>query len=235
MPSWYIKSKCHDSILLNPLDQELLYKNIPFDNIFDEIIKNEASPGLPYANVKSRNDKLLSTEYRETIKWLVVSRLYKLANCRGWSERDYLEGNVLVLNNPYETVKKNYVDPVRVFVKNEPHTLKKIEEKKYRLISSVSLVDQVIERLLHSQINQTEIDNWEAIPSMPGIGLTTDEDFRKIAKLIKKIDNPVQTDVSGWDWSVQHWELIAEILVRIKLFKNIDTTFAAIMLNRAYL
>jgi hypothetical protein len=230
MPFWFTKSlTCYDE-----LSAELLYNNIPFDNLFDEIIKSEASPGLPYANVKSRNDKLLDTEYRETIKWLVVSRLKKLSQIDGTDE-EYLMGEINELNDPFDSVEKSYADPVRIFIKNEPHTLKKISEGKYRLISSVSLVDQVIERLLHSQINNTEIDNWEDIPSMPGIGLTTDEDFKKIAQLIKEIQKPIQTDVSGWDWSVQHWELMTEMLTRLRLFANVHPLFRSVLLSRAYL
>jgi hypothetical protein len=175
--------------------------NIPFEDLFTAIIKSDSSPGLPYANVKSRNDQLLATEYRDTIKLLVVSRMCKLSQTMHTLD-DLLHGRVDAMDDPVQTVKQSLADPVRIFVKNEPHTLAKLEAKKYRLISSVSLVDQVVERLLHSEINNTEIDNWDAIPSMPGIGLTSDFDFQKIAEIIKKIQTPLQTDVSGWDWSV---------------------------------
>jgi hypothetical protein len=50
---------------------------------------------------------------------------------------------------------------VRVFVKREPHSLKKVSEGRYRLISSVSAQDQVVERLLHSYLDEYELKHFE--------------------------------------------------------------------------
>lgn len=39
-------------------------------------------------------------------------------------------------------------DPIKVFVKQEPHKRKKLDEGRLRLISSVSLIDTIIDRIL---------------------------------------------------------------------------------------
>lgn len=39
------------------------------------------------------------------------------------------------------------VDPVRFFVKNEPHSVDKVLNRRFRLISSFSVVDSIVQRL----------------------------------------------------------------------------------------
>lgn len=118
-----------------------------------------------------------------------------------------------------ELVQEGVRDPVRIFIKVEPHKLKKMLEEKYRLISGVSLVDQLVERLLFSRQNEAEIENWTTCPSRPGIGLNDDgllvmaDHFRKELK----INSIMETDVSGWDWSVQYWEQRADAEARRRL------------------
>lgn len=111
-------------------------------------------------------------------------------------------------------------DPVRLFVKQEPHTLKKIEEKRFRLISSVSLVDQVVERLLFGFQNNREILLWRTCPSKPGMGLSAGEQAQSIYSELcaKHFMHPAaEADISGFDWSVQSWELMADLQMRIEL------------------
>ena len=117
-------------------------------------------------------------------------------------------------------VKNNLVDPVRFFVKNEPHLKEKLEAKRFRLISSVSLVDQLVERLLHSTMNNLEIEYWQRIPSKPGIGLTTDSDFARILDAFNQLRAATESDMSGYDTSVQYWEIIAEANIRLIMYKN---------------
>lgn len=201
---------------------------------------------MPYMQVAKTNKKLLESEYKEYIKDIVVDRMYKLMttpwnisydliksmeNVKKWfNEQHYDKVPNLLLYH-------NYVDVVRLFVKNEPHTTAKIESGRYRLISSVSLVDQIIERLLHSAINEMEIMKWEMIPSCPGIGLTTDRDFYKLTYKFADKSTRTQTDVSAWDWSVQYWELIADAMIRIRQYSHhIDTSMLErAILNRAFL
>lgn len=167
--------------------------------------------------VKKTNEKLLQTEYREYLKDIICDRLYRLSLLPFEVTIDLGEtlkhltaamGKGLCAETMLRFMELNCCDPVRTFVKNEPHSITKLEQGRVRLISSVSLADQVIERLLSSPINNNEIYQWEGLPSMPGIGLTTDEDFKRINRLIQAIPEKTQTDIKGWDWSVQYYELI---------------------------
>lgn len=108
-------------------------------------------------------------------------------------------------------------DPVRLFVKQEPHTAKKLREKRYRLISSVSLIDQVVERLLFGYQNNREIALWRVCPSKPGMGLSAGEQAQSIwTELCAKhfMHPAAEADISGFDWSVQQWELEADLEMR---------------------
>lgn len=121
---------------------------------------------------------------------------------------------------PSELVQRGLCDPVRLFVKQEPHTQLKIEQGRFRLISSVSLIDQLVERMLFGPQNTMEIATWFKIPSKPGMGLATEEQTRLLWNDLKyKHSNhpAAEADISGFDWSVQDWELWADLSMRIEL------------------
>lgn len=138
--------------------------------------------------------------------------------------------------NPVQLVKGGYCDPIRLFVKQEPHTRKKVEEGRFRLISSVSVVDQVVERLLFGPQNQLEITQWRSIPSKPGMGLSLAEQASSIWHDLayKHQQHPAaEADISGFDWSVQDWELWADLEMRLEL-GGIKGNLAKICTSRFY-
>nr|WNK15295.1 MAG: RNA-dependent RNA polymerase [Polerovirus monocotyledonae 2] len=126
-----------------------------------------------------------------------------------------------------QLVQNGLCDPIRLFVKGEPHKLSKLIEGRYRLIMSVSIVDQLVARVLFQNQNKREIALWRAIPSKPGFGLSTDEQTRDFVSSLsavvgtspetlcdswKSLVRP--TDCSGFDWSVAYWMLEDDITVR---------------------
>lgn len=98
-------------------------------------------------------------------------------------------------------------DPVRIFVKKEPHNVEKMANHRYRLVSSVSIVDEIIERLLCSTQNNAEINSWETCPSKPGFGLSSDLQTQKLFNQVAPHmgENLYKSDVSGWDWNYHAW------------------------------
>lgn len=121
--------------------------------------------------------------------------------------------------SPRDLIRLGLCDPIRLFVKNEPHPIKKIEEGRFRLISSVSLVDQLVERLLFGPQNEAEIAQWQSVPSKPGMGLS--QKWQQSAlwnDLANKhrVAPAAEADISGFDWSVQKWELEADVCIRIE-------------------
>lgn len=141
----------------------------------------------------------------------VVERLFLLANTPFEQ----------VFNcTPSDLVRAGFCDPIRLFVKQEPHPVRKLKEGRYRLISSVSLIDQLVERMLFGPQNQLEISEWANIPSKPGMGLSLQEQGDTIMRDLKVKHSwcpAAEADISGFDWTVQDWELWADVEMRIAL------------------
>lgn len=116
-------------------------------------------------------------------------------------------------DDPEEDVRLNRCDPVRVFVKNELHSATKVSEGRLRLIMSISVVDQLVERVLCEDQNEAEIRFHSDIPSKPGMGLD-DEGLDRLMSAMAEFEDPVETDMSGYDWSVAEWMLVADAAFR---------------------
>jgi hypothetical protein len=186
-------------------------------------VKGDSSPGFPLGALF--NSKASAREHGEQlIVDAVLARLDLLNSARwhGLSAR--------------ELVRKGLTDGVRVFIKNEPHPLSKVKTGRLRLIASISVIDEVIERLLCNMQNETEIAQWTTTPSKPGIGFTK----QMVGQLIdyvsacKGADGKVMyTDVSGWDWTVQSWMFELDFKARIALSgADPDGCFARVLGGR---
>lgn len=172
-----------------------------------EYVKPEASPGAPCARVANRNDQFLSA-MGERFNDEVLDRVEKLL-CTPLK--------VLETMGRKERLDRGLMDPVRVFVKNEPHKIEKIKEGRVRLIMSVSLTDKMIEMLLSRHICKLEIANWRHLPSKPGIGFS-EADNKSVYDEIMNSGLPMSyADVSGWDMNVKEWMIRDEAEGLIKL------------------
>jgi len=185
-------------------------------------IKPDSTPGVPYSMMANRNDKLLEqlgTRFND----LVISRIYRRLEI---SEKELRQ------LTRQQMVDLNLMDPVRVFVKSEPHKKKKLEEGRVRLIMSVSIVDKMIEMLLCRHLYKKEIANWETIPSKPGIGFDRDG-VTSVYNDVMTHGNMCSTDISGWDWNVDDWQIIDEADCVIDLCVNPSREWAHILRNTA--
>jgi hypothetical protein len=169
-----------------------------------EKVVPEATPGYPWCKLGRTNAELLAQHY-DMISKVTLERVRKLMR------------NDATKFGAQELVKEGFCDPVRLFVKNEPHSREKISSGRYRLISSVSLVDQLVTRLFSEQQNQLEIQNWSRIPSQPGISLNIRSAQLAFNQTINSHGQFADSDMTGWDWSVADFELNAEARSRLQL------------------
>lgn len=208
-----------DFILDGKLDEFRLRQAIDF--VIDHKVIMDSSPGIPFMR-QAPDNKRLFERHRALVVEAVVERMGTL------SERDYRN------LRPADLVRRGVCDPVKIFIKNEPHSLRKIAAKQYRLISSVSVIDQVCERLLYGPQNEAEIALWRECPSKPGIGLD-DKGLADVWKYIKpRLHEAAETDIRHWDWSVQWWELEWEVQARYVLAQGRDPLYLRMMLNRVW-
>lgn len=110
----------------------------------------------------------------------------------------------------------NLADAVRIFIKQEPHKLVKIEAGRLRIIASVSLLDSLVERCLYQRRAKREISRWTEIPSKPGMG-ASDENIQQLAaeidKMVADLGCDLDSDVNGWDWQLKWWCFLAALYV----------------------
>lgn len=168
----------------------------------------ESHPGYPWNKLGADNGTVL-TGYGDLIWDEVAKRFNAMLHY----------GSAVFEMSPEELCKNGICDVVKVFIKGEPHSHKKVAEGRFRIIASVSLVDQIVTRLLCMKQNKTEIKLWQQCPSSPGMGLNDDglKVIWEVANMFSKSGTVCETDVSGWDWSVQQWELDFDADLRAEL------------------
>lgn len=103
---------------------------------------------------------------------------------------------------------RSEADPIRLFVKPEPHKIEKIQQGRLRLISSVSVVDQIIDHMLFDNMNDALTKNWIDVPSK--VGWTALKGGWKIIPMTPQL----ATDKSSWDWTVRPW--LIELTLKLR-------------------
>lgn len=136
---------------------------------------------------------------------------------------DYRDGEVSLtrLNAIWEQVSNRInnrdSDPIRLFIKPEPHKVKKLENFRYRLISSVSVIDQIIDKMLFDPFIEACVKNYHYLPSKVGWS-----PYKGGWKTVP-IAGQMSCDKSGWDWSVKPWyfELGFDVICRLGDFEQL--------------
>nr|UQB76101.1 RNA-dependent RNA polymerase [Flumine sobemo-like virus 12] len=186
-------------------------------------INREASPGIPYSQLAEDNGVLLDN-HRDFLEKACLERLKLWRDTPNSQVREFTE---------IEMVLFGFADPIRDHVKQEPHTTEKVNTGRMRIISGMSIVHQICERVLHTAQNNIEILNWEKINSMIGIGFTDRQNrvvYKIFVELMRKF-KLIGTDVSGWDWSVRKWMFTFLVRVRIMLCNAAGTPAENMYLN----
>lgn len=169
------------------------------------VLKPDASPGLPLMERYRTNAEVIEAEGTEYLVAVAIERLRRLAEMP-----EHLIGEE---GNAMELVLLGLVDPVRLFVKNELHTRVKVAQGRMRLICSVSVVDQIVERVLCAQIHQKEISSWRWGLTKPGMGLN-DSGLAELLAHFREMKRPAGTDAQAWDWGVAYWLLMLLASIR---------------------
>lgn len=92
-------------------------------------------------------------------------------------------------------------DDIKVFVKQEPHKTSKLREGRYRLISAVSVVDTMIDRILFSHWHRLALEKVGRTPCLMGWN-PVGGGFRWLERRFAGKGKKVSLDKSAWDWTV---------------------------------
>lgn len=122
-------------------------------------------------------------------------------------------------------------DPLRVFVKKEPHKMGKIKEGRYRLISAVSLVDAMIDRILFKRFKTIISEKYVETGIM--IGWTPLQGgYRHIGSLFHGEKVKLMADRSSWDWTFPEWLAKACLDVLLSLCVESPLWWRTVVVNR---
>lgn len=147
---------------------------------------------------------------------------------RVWAGKDPLP------ERPKDLVAMGASDPVRLFVKNEPHKLEKLKTGRVRLIASVPFHIVLAEMLLFRDQNEREITQWDRCPSKPGIGLACPSHVRRLwdSTLQSRSSGTLASnDMSGYDWSLSSSFFEAEAYLRVDLANGWGTVYERCVSN----
>jgi len=188
------------------MDRDIVRKRLIW--YLQNSIPKKSKPGVPYSKLGACNADIIENHQGFLVD-AAMKRIEVLSTLD--PNKDY---------TAVELIQLGACDPVRVFIKKEPHSQRKFRSKRWRLIFAISIVDQLVERILSTAQNKKEIATWLYCPSAPGLSLTKDEDLNDIYQKIQDLrkNKPcAEADITGWDWSVKEWELKHEAEMRIKL------------------
>lgn len=178
-------------------DQMANLRNVEFWEFLITRIGNKgSSPGMPYHAVCTEARQIINDEVALTT---VVREAIAVIETLAAIDPDELEAVLRV--DPTFPVRSWLADLTRIFIKNEPHPLRKKVSGKWRNIKSVSFRDFLVDLFLFGTQDDAEIQNWRDIPSKPGLGLT-DEGAASLLAYAEQRHLRKGTDASNWEASV---------------------------------
>lgn len=133
----------------------------------------------------------------------------------GWNgnsfDADRLDHIRRVVFNKFVTFDSS--DPMKVFVKQEPHKESKVKDGRWRLIMSVSLEDSLFDRLLFMPLYNKVMAKAGSTPIM--IGWSPLYAGVPLLRMILGAGPYLNIDKKAWDWSVPYWliTMIRDVLV----------------------
>jgi len=163
-------------------------------------IQGDSTPGYPYCINYATNADVFENEGVENVANVVLYRLKLLLS---------VDGESLALEStPERVLEKGYADPVYVFLKDESHPPRKVILARWRIICGVSLVDQIIERVLAAEAVMTTKD-FPNLPITTGVGFT-DEMVTAFGKEVKRKfpEGTRGSDVPNWDARMRLWLML---------------------------
>lgn len=105
-------------------------------------------------------------------------------------------------------------DPIRLFIKPEPINARKLNAGRFRIISSVSVLDQIIDSMIFGDLNQRIVDTHNFHPIKVGWS-----PYKGGWRMMPQ--SGVSIDKSKWDFTVRAWMVALELDIRKALCDNL--------------
>jgi len=172
--------------------------DIAFDNIVNSFDGSKSS-GYSSKFLPGTKGAWFEPGKRDILKYLVKFRMALRMAC----------ASTLGTLEPSAAVLAGVIDPRCVFIKSEAHGSNKIADKRWRLIWVPSIVDSVVQGVLHISQNKKSIRSYQEGCQnrvLAGLG-HHDEGIARIGQVLDwlsdgNLANMNDEDASGWDLSV---------------------------------
>lgn len=152
-------------------------------------LKPDSTPGFPWSLRFVTNKDLLKSANQELVTECCV-RLEKIL----FSEE--------MPTDPVEIYKQNFHGLVTPFEKWEPHPPRKAKNGKWRIVNCLSVVDQVVERVLFTPAVKAVKASYPVSGAVVGIGFS-DDHVKHFAKEVTSTPHlGWSSDVGGWERSL---------------------------------
>jgi hypothetical protein len=184
------------------------------------LLNKDGSPGVPFLYLAKTKEEVL-LKHSEVLIDSVFERLDQLQH-------------PIETDDPWLLWERGLLDIHRVFIKNEPHTRAKYESGRFRIIMSVSIVDEIISKLIHGKRYNMNNNCALHIAATPGIGFSTDKQCEEFYEVVKPwVEQVVMSDVSGYDWSLSKWvdENVDECTILLTDGMDKDSCFPNLIRN----
>lgn len=236
-PSTKVPAWCGSGEIDQKLLRQAVKDHVLGDGLGGGKINRKANPGVPWNALGSTHGTMSNGEviddHYELLEDVVVARMLMHASGQHPALRceECKNNRECKRIHAVEAILEGYQDPIRLFIKGEPHTQAKQKSGRWRLIGNLSIDEQIRQQLLSNDQNKAEIKNFRSIPSQSGMGLT-DEYFDILLSQLRMMfpgesleaifSKLWSTDLSGFDWTAREWELLWEWRTRLRL-KGVGT------------
>jgi len=177
-------------------------------------VNRAKAPGYPLNLLYTTNEQAIDADY-DLILGSVIARVH-LWLSDDWDYEDHRD-------DPMWFILNGIIDPSSVFIKDEPHPLRKLKEGRFRCITPVSLVGQVVEAILTQEMADSTKESLYDCGSAIGIGFTDHQNREFRDFMYRKLDEfdddatMTSSDVKGFDAlhdevsfaAVHHYEQLA--------------------------
>lgn len=105
-------------------------------------------------------------------------------------------------------------DEIKLFVKDEPHKVSKLEEHRERLISCLSLEDQMVDRCLFYPWVASEVACVDSVTAKAGWSPLPDG-FKAVWTTFPE-KSSLAVDKTAWDWTMPGWVVLAYLAIKLR-------------------
>lgn len=108
---------------------------------------------------------------------------------------------------------RRFCDPIKFFIKDEPHKAEKVAEGRLRLIHCFGLVDQMVDRILFLPWQGVEVRNPMATTQKAGWS-PFPGGYQRLEREFP-LDLSFAVDKTAWDWTVPGWIIGAYVSMKL--------------------